>query len=57
MNKTVIITSATILSIAAGCIPYLWGDDSFFGGWSLFLGTVGGFVGIWVGVVISKRFF
>lgn len=56
MNKTIIITSATIFSIAGGFVPYLWGDNSLFGGWSILLGAVGGFFGIWVGVKIANRF-
>jgi len=55
MNKMIIITSATIFSIAGGFVPYLWGDDSLFGGWSILLGAIGGFIGIWVGVVTANR--
>lgn len=55
MNKTIIITSATIFSIAGGYIPFLFGDTDLFSGWSILLGAIGGFVGIWVGVVIANR--
>ncbi len=56
MNKTLLITSATIFGILGGFVPYLWGDDNPFGGWGIFFGTVGGFFGIWLGVWISRRY-
>jgi uncharacterized membrane protein YfcA len=55
MNKAIITISLTVFSIVGGYIPYLWGDDNFFGGWSLLLGALGAFFGIWVGVWINKR--
>lgn len=55
MSKAAILTSATVFSIAGGFVPYLWGDTNLFGGWSILLGTIGGLVGIFVGVWISNR--
>ncbi|MDB5167132.1 MAG: hypothetical protein JWN26_277 [Candidatus Saccharibacteria bacterium] len=55
MNKTIIITSATIMGLVGGAVPFLFGDTDPFSGWSIFIGTIGGFVGIWLGVVISNR--
>lgn len=56
MNKTAILVFATIFSIIGGYIPYLFGDKDLLSGWSILMGTVGGFFGIWVGVWASKRF-
>lgn len=55
MNKTVLLTSATIFSIVGGYVPFLFGDTDLLGGWSIFMGTVGGLFGIWLGVWVSKR--
>lgn len=46
---------ATVGGIAGAYVPVLWGDSDMFGGWSILLSTVGGLVGIWLGVVVSKR--
>ena len=56
MNKMIIITSATIFGLLGGGIPFLFGDTDPFSGWSILLGTIGGFVGIWIGVVLANRF-
>lgn len=37
-------------------IPVAMGVDSGFGGWSILGGVIGGFVGIWLGVQIAKRY-
>lgn len=34
--------------------PFLWGDRDMLGGMSILCGMIGGFVGIWVGVKVSK---
>lgn len=39
-----------------GLMPMLWGDYNSFDAISMLLGMVGGFVGIWLAVVLSKRF-
>ena len=56
MNKTVIMFFTIIFSLIGGYLPVLFGD-SFFGIWGILGGFVGGIFGIWVGVVISKRYF
>ena len=56
MTKTVILTFATIFGIGGGFIPYLWGDANFFSGWRILTSTIGGLVGIWVGVLVVRRF-
>jgi hypothetical protein len=55
MNKAVILISATVFGIAAGYIPFLWGETDLLSGWGILLGTVGGVFGIWIGVLISRR--
>lgn len=37
-------------------VPMLWGDTDVFGLASLLLSPLGGFVGIWLAIVVSKRF-
>ena len=56
MNKKVILLIATIGGIAGGYLPVLFGDNDPLGGWSILCGTLGGLVGIWLGVVLSKRY-
>lgn len=57
MNKTVLLTLATIFGIAFAYIPSLFGDHDLFSAWSILLSVVGGLVGIVVGVWVSKRWF
>ena len=53
--KQIILLFATVFGIAGAYVPVLFGDNDMFSGWSIFLGLVGGIFGIWVGVVVSKR--
>jgi hypothetical protein len=55
MNKRVILFFATVFSIAAAYVPVLLGDKELIDGWTILLGLVGGIFGVWVGVVVSKR--
>ena len=55
MNKKVILFFATVGGIVGGYVPVLFGDSEFFDGWSILAGTIGSIVGIWLGVVVSKR--
>jgi len=55
MNKTVLMILATIGMTAGAFVPALWGDHDMFGVASLLLSMIGGFVGIWLGVVVSKK--
>lgn len=54
MNKKVIYFFSVVGLTLGSMVPALWGG-SLLGGWSILLGFVGGVVGIWLGVVISKR--
>ncbi|MEO5950544.1 MAG: hypothetical protein ABIQ04_03790 [Candidatus Saccharimonadales bacterium] len=55
MNKKVILFFATIFGIAGAYLPVLFGDNDMLSGWSILWSTVGGIFGIWVGVIVSKR--
>jgi len=44
-----------LFSIAGGYLPVVLGVD-IFSAWSILGGMIGGFVGIGVGVMVSKRF-
>ena len=55
MNKKAILFFATIGGIAGAYVPMLWGDNDMLGGSSILFGTIGGLVGIWLGVVVAKR--
>jgi hypothetical protein len=55
MNKKAILFFATIFSIGGAYVPMLFGDTDMLSGWSIFGGFVGGIFGIWLGVVVLKR--
>ncbi len=54
MNKTVLMIFATLGMTIGAFVPMLWGDRDMLGIASLFWSMVGGFVGIWLGVKVSK---
>lgn len=55
MDKKTILFFATIFSIAGAYVPILFGDTDMLSGWSILGGLIGGIFGIWVGVVVLKR--
>jgi len=55
MNKGTISLFATIGMVAGGSAPMLFGDNSLIDGWGILGGLVGGFAGIWLGVMLAKR--
>jgi hypothetical protein len=55
MSKRVILLFATIFGALGSYAPVLFGDTNFLDGWSILGGLVGGLLGIWVAVYISKR--
>jgi hypothetical protein len=55
MNKKVLLLFATVFGVVGGYVPVLFGDNDFLSGWSILGGLVGGLLGIWLGVIVSKR--
>ncbi len=53
--KMMISICVFVFGIAFAYIPYLWGDTSFFSGWSILFSMIGGLFGIYVGVVLARR--
>lgn len=56
MNKKLLLLMATIGGIAGAYVPVLFGDSSLLDGWMILTSTIGGLLGIWAGVKISKRY-
>lgn len=52
-SKFLIMVGLALGSTAGSFIPALWGAD-WFSMWSVFLGMVGGLVGIWAGYRLSR---
>ena len=57
MNKGVIIFFALVFELAGNFALMLFGNNDLLSLWSIFGGLVGGLFGVWVGVVVSKRYF
>ena len=57
MNKLTITVCMTIGTILGGLVPALFGDSSFFDGWSILGSVIGGILGIWVGAKVNKLLF
>lgn len=55
MNKRLIMLFAIIFGALGGYAPVLFGDNDLLDGWSILGGLAGGLLGIWLGVVVSKR--
>ena len=53
MNKLFLFFFATIGGLVGGYLPLLMGNEDI--SLSVLTGTVGGLLGIWLGVVIAKR--
>jgi len=54
MNKKIYLIFAMIFSVVGAYIPTLLGDRELISGWSILGGLIGGFIGIWLGVIVSK---
>jgi|GEM_PF-255362 len=54
MNKKLLLLFAAIFGGIGGYIPVLFGDNEF-DGWSILGGLIGGLFGIWLGIVVAKR--
>lgn len=46
---------ATVFGILGGYLPVFFGDNNALDGWGILGGLVGGLFGIWLGIVVSKR--
>lgn len=55
MNKKALLFFAAIFGILGAYVPVLFGDNDPLSGWSILGGMIGGLFGIWLGVVVSKR--
>lgn len=55
MNKKLISFCAVVFGMIGGYIPSLFGDAEFLDGWTILGGLLGGLFGVWMGVVVSKR--
>jgi hypothetical protein len=55
MNKKLLLLFAAVFGLLGGYLPVLFGDNDPFSGWSILGGLVGGLLGIWLGVVVAKR--
>jgi hypothetical protein len=61
MNRKVILFFALTFELVGNFAPMLFGVNDLLTTdgilWSMLGGLVGGLFGVWVGVVVSKRFF
>jgi drug/metabolite transporter superfamily protein YnfA len=57
VNKHVIIFVAIVFELAGNFSPMLFGNNDIFSLWAILGGLIGGLFGVWVGVLVSKRFF
>jgi uncharacterized membrane protein YsdA (DUF1294 family) len=55
MNKKLILLFAIVGSSMGAYVPMLLGDADLLDGWSILGGLVGGLMGIWLGVIVMKR--
>jgi hypothetical protein len=55
MSKKTILFFSMIFGIAGAYVPFLFGDTDMLSGWSILGGFIGGIFGIWLGVVVLKR--
>jgi uncharacterized membrane protein YeaQ/YmgE (transglycosylase-associated protein family) len=56
VNKRTVMFGAIGGMTIGSITPFLWGDYNSFGIMSVFMATIGGFIGIWLAVWLSKKF-
>jgi len=56
MNKSIILLFAATFEIVGSFVPMLFGNNDIFSAWGILGGLIGGLFGIWLGVVVSKRY-
>jgi hypothetical protein len=56
MSKKPITLMAVVGMTVGGAAPMLFGDTALLDAWGILGGFVGGIVGIWLGVIVAKRF-
>lgn len=56
INKRTVMFGAVGGMTIGAVVPMLWGDYNSFDLASVFCGMIGGFLGIWLAVWLSKRF-
>ncbi|MCL4357387.1 hypothetical protein M1512_00625 [Patescibacteria group bacterium] len=54
--KIFITVSILVISTLGGWIGQLMDHGNWLGGWSIVLGTIGGFVGVYVGFKAGRHF-
>lgn len=54
MNKATIMIMMGIGSTIGGAVPMLFGDNDLLSFWPILGGLIGGIIGIWGGVKISR---
>ena len=56
INKRTVMFGAVSGMTVGSVVPFLWGDYNSFDIASVGTGMIGGFVGIWLAVWLSKKF-
>ncbi len=55
MNKKLVYLFSIVFGALGAYVPALFGDASLLDGWSILGGLAGGLFGVWLGVVVAKR--
>lgn len=55
VNKRTVMFGAVGGMTVGSIVPFLWGDYNSFGLMSVVTATIGGLIGIWLAVFLSKK--